>query len=157
MESCLACELTEGTADLPGGRILATERWVVEHCVGPLGVGTLIVKPVRHCIHFWELNAEEAADLGPLLRQVTATISEILQPDQVFVCLWSFAGWEAGHLHFVLQPAWSRMQEEHEHPGPCLQRDMFHANQLPPPDKVEAFATRARETIGSHDASDKHS
>lgn len=157
MEGCLACDLTEGTVDLPGGRIFATERWVVEHCIGPLGVGTLIVKPVRHCVHVWELTGEEATELGPLLRQVTATISQILQPDQVYICLWSFEGWATSHLHFVLQPVWSRMQEEHEHPGPCLQRDMFHANQLPPGDEVAVFATKAREIMRSQDASDTNS
>ena len=51
MEECLGCGLTGGKLDLPGGRIYATEHWVVEHCIGPLGVGTLIVKPLRHCHH----------------------------------------------------------------------------------------------------------
>ena len=47
---CLACRLTAGDEPLPGGRIHATEHWLVEHCIGPLGTGTLIVKPFRHCL-----------------------------------------------------------------------------------------------------------
>ena len=148
MEKCLACGLMDGTLDLPGGRIYATNHWVVEHCIGPLGVGTLIVKPFRHCLHVWELTEEESQELGPLLRQVTATIRAILRPDQVYICLWSHAGWEPGHLHFVLQPSWNDFQRDHEGPGPFLQVDMFKARVEPAREEVEAFAARAREVIG---------
>ncbi len=148
MEKCLACSLTDGTLDLPGGRIYATPHWVVEHCIGPLGVGTLIVKPLRHCVHFWELTEEESKELGPLLRQVAVTMRAILKPDQVYVCLWSHAGWKPGHLHFVLQPSWNDLQRDHQRPGPFLQVDMFEAGVQPAREEVEAFATKAREVIG---------
>lgn len=147
MEACLACELTNGGLDLPGGRVYATSHWVVEHCIGPLGVGTLIVKPFRHCVHIWELTDEESSELGPLLRRVATTIQSILKPDQIYVCLWSHAGWKPGHLHFVLQPSWNRLQREHERPGPFLQADMFEANVPPNRKEVESFATSAREVI----------
>ena len=42
VEDCLACDLTAGRQDLPGGRIHETAHWIVEHCIGPLGVGTRI-------------------------------------------------------------------------------------------------------------------
>jgi|Deesub1362A_J573_1020465.scaffolds.fasta_scaffold02434_8 diadenosine tetraphosphate (Ap4A) HIT family hydrolase len=147
MEGCLACDLTSGRLDLPGGRIYATSHWVVEHCIGPLGVGTLIVKPLRHCVHVWELTDEETRELGPLLRRVAATIWAILKPDQVYVCLWSHAGWKPGHLHFVLQPSWNHLQQEHRSPGPFLQVDMFEANVQPPCEEIKAFAAKAREVI----------
>jgi hypothetical protein len=41
MERCLACDLMDGAAELPGGRIHSTEFWVVENCIGPFGVGSL--------------------------------------------------------------------------------------------------------------------
>jgi hypothetical protein len=40
VEGCLACDLAAGRQ---GGRIHETAYWIVEHCVGPLGVGTLLV------------------------------------------------------------------------------------------------------------------
>ena len=149
MEGCLACDLTSGKHDLPGGRIYATEHWIVEHCIGPLGVGTLIVKPHRHCLHVWDLTADESAELGPLLRTVADTIRKILKPDQVYICLWSHADWVPGHIHFVVQPVWNQMREEHEHPGPCLQREMFHGSEPPAREEVETFAGKAREMIRS--------
>ena len=147
MEGCLACGLTEGTIELPGGRIYATDHWVVEHAVGPLGLGTLIVKPFRHCLHVWELMEAESRELGPLLRRVAATIHAILQPDQVYLCLWSHAGWEPGHLHFVLQPVWNAWRQKHRRPGPFLQVELFEQGVEPPRAEVEAFAGRAREVL----------
>ena len=147
MEKCLACSFTDGTLDLPGGRIYATNHWVVEHCIGPLGVGTLIVKPFRHCLHVWELTHEESRELGPLLRLVSSTIQAILKPDQVYVCLWSHAGWQPGHLHFVVQPSWNNLRKDHQRPGPFLQVDMFQRGESPLRTEVEAFADRTRELI----------
>jgi len=144
---CLGCDLTNGRNDLPGGRIFETAHWVVEHCIGPLGVGTLIVKPFRHMYNLWELTDDESDELGPLLRLVAATIRVILAPDQVYTCEWSHKGFKPGHLHFVLQPVWDAMSEKHERPGPFLQVDMFKANMKPPREEVEAFTGKARELI----------
>ena len=147
VEGCLACDLTSGKQELPGGRIYASEHWSVEHCIGPLGVGALIVKPIRHCLGVADLTAEETAELGPLLQRTTSTIKQIVQPDQVYVCLWSHAGWTPGHIHFVLQPSWDKLGQEHEKPGPFLQVDMLGRGEPPPRDEVEAFAERARQLL----------
>jgi diadenosine tetraphosphate (Ap4A) HIT family hydrolase len=149
VKGCLACDLTGGRAELPGGVIYRSEHWVLEPCIGPLPVGALILKPLRHITHLWELSAAEAAELGPLLKRASTVISTLSLPDQVYVCLWSHAGWQAGHVHFVLQPAWNSQQAEHSLPGPMLQADLFAANQAPDHDAVRAFAERAREMLSS--------
>ncbi|MHB9032556.1 MAG: HIT family protein [Anaerolineae bacterium] len=147
MEGCLACDLAAGRRELPGGTIYKTAWWVVEHTVGPLPVGTLIVKPLRHVTHIWELTNDEAAELGPLLQQMSSVIARLTLAEQVYVCLWSHAGWEPGHIHFVLQPVWRSQQAEHPLPGPLLQAELFRAN-LPPDNKqIEAFAERARRLL----------
>ena len=147
MENCLACDLTSGKLDLPGGRITATRHWVVEHCIGPLPLGTLIVKPFRHCLHVWDLTEEETEELGPLLRKVSAVIKNITNPDQVYVCLWSHAGWTPGHIHFVLQPSWNDLQNEFQRPGPYLQVDMETKNVKPSPSEIEEFAAKAKDLL----------
>jgi diadenosine tetraphosphate (Ap4A) HIT family hydrolase len=49
----------------------------VEHCVGPLGVGTLIAKPKRHVLHVAELTDREAAEMGPLLRATACAVQDL--------------------------------------------------------------------------------
>ena len=148
-EHCLACDLTTGDRPLPGGRVYATDTWVVEHCIGPLGVGTLLVKPFRHCTGVAHLTAPEAEELGPLLRAVTACVSELNQAEQVYVCLWSHAHWKPGHIHFVVQPAWRHQAGSFTAPGPTLQSEMFFANRPPDPEEVGAFCERARAFFAS--------
>jgi diadenosine tetraphosphate (Ap4A) HIT family hydrolase len=121
-----------------------TERWRVEHTVGPLGVGTLIVKPLRHVVHVAELTPEEAAGLGPLLRASTAVVTELIRLEQVYVCLWSHAGGAPGHIHFVVQPVSREAMSRFGVYGPALQVAMFQAGEELPEAEVEAFCERAR-------------
>jgi diadenosine tetraphosphate (Ap4A) HIT family hydrolase len=144
VEGCFACDLAEGRADLPGGPIYDTGRWLVEHCVGPLGVGTLIVKPRRHVVHVWELDDDEARELGPLLQRVAAVVAELTEPDQVYVGLWSHRGGRPVHIHFVVQPVTRALMDEIGDYGPHLQTVMFDRAVDPPRDEVEAFAERVR-------------
>lgn len=139
---CLACDLTAGRRPCPGGRIDETERWVVEHCVGPLGVGTLIVKPRRHVVHVADLDAEEAAELGPLLRRTAASVTAISEPEQVYVCLWSHADGVPGHIHWVVQPVEASADPRRR--GPQLQAAMFDGGELPDPAAVQELASRMR-------------
>lgn len=140
--SCLACE-----AEAPGGRIVETPGWIVEHTVGSLGLGTLIVKTRRHVLHIGDLTDEEAAELGPLLQRVAAAVAEVARPSQVYVCLWSHEHRRPGHVHFVVQPVSSELVEELDAHGPRLQAALFARGRPPDPDAAAAFAARARELL----------
>jgi diadenosine tetraphosphate (Ap4A) HIT family hydrolase len=143
LTDCWVCEMTAANG-VPGGTIHETVHWIVDHCVGPLGIGTLIVRPRRHVVHVADLDAEEAVELGPLLQQTTAVVTELVQPDQVYVTLWSHAGGEPGHIHFVVQPVPSAQMEKSERYGPYLQVEMFDAGVSPDPGAMAEFAERAR-------------
>jgi diadenosine tetraphosphate (Ap4A) HIT family hydrolase len=146
---CYACRLIEGAEPLPGERIYATQYWVVEHCTGPLGVGTLIVKPFRYCLHVGNLSQTEAQELGPLLQRVSQVIQTLTQADQVYVCLWSHAGWKPAHIRFVVQPAWHSWREAYARSGPGVQMAMFQVGNAPPCSEVEAFCHQARTRLES--------
>lgn len=141
---CYACELAAGHADLPGGRIAESAYWLMEHCTGPLGVGTLILKPKRHCLHLGDLSADESAELGSMLTLTASLIRDLKACEQVYACLWSHAQWQPGHIHFVVQPAGAAEREYSEQPGPSLQVAMFERNQMPDPGAVGEFCDRAR-------------
>ena len=148
IEGCRACDLAEGRVELPGGRIHETDQWLVEHCVGPLGVGTLIVKPRRHVVHVAELNENEAAELGPLLQRTAAIVAALASPDQVYVCLWSHQGGVPVHIHFVVQPVTTE-QRNRLGGGARLQASMFDTDEMPARDAVEAFSEQARSAFAA--------
>jgi LmbE family N-acetylglucosaminyl deacetylase/diadenosine tetraphosphate (Ap4A) HIT family hydrolase len=131
VHGCLACDLAAGREPLPGGLIHETGGWLIEHCTGPLGVGTLIIKPRRHAQRFADLTPEEYEAFGRTVWLATAALRELLAPDQTYVCQWAHAGWKPGHIHFVVQPARNSDREKHALPGPFLQAEMFAANETP--------------------------
>jgi diadenosine tetraphosphate (Ap4A) HIT family hydrolase len=146
---CLACELIEQPDQVPGGRIATLGAWVVEHCVGPLGVGTVVVKPRRHVIHLADLDPVEVAELGPVLarvaRAVTVASSEAGDPPgQVYACLWSHAQRAPGHIHFVVQPVGEAVMTHYDAHGPGLQVRMFNADEPMDPASMAAAAERIR-------------
>lgn len=141
---CLACELADGRRPLPGGTIFATDRWLVEHSVGPLGLGCLIVKPKRHVTSVADLEPDEAAEVGPLLGRTSSVARELVNAEQVYVCLWSHAGGVPGHIHFVVQPVTSDQVKSFGCYGPSLQVAMFEAGTVPGAEEVGRLADRAR-------------
>ena len=149
VEGCLACDLLAGRVPLPGGVIHQTEHWIVEHCVGPLGIGTLAVKPKRHVTRVSELTVEEAGELGPLITRTATVVDRLIAADQVYVCLWSHDQGEPGHIHFVVQPVTREMFEAEGFHGPALQVAMFGRGEAPEEDDVTAFADAAREAFAA--------
>ncbi len=91
-----------------------------------------------------ELGEREARELGPLLRNAAAIIDELLAPEQVYVSLWSHAGGEPVHIHYVVQPINASLMRQYNLHGPWLQAAMFDQGELPAADEVERFAERAR-------------
>jgi diadenosine tetraphosphate (Ap4A) HIT family hydrolase len=144
MDDCLACDLTNGRQPLPGGQIYRSRYWLVEHCVGPLGLGTLIVKPERHVTAVADLTSAEASELGPLLQQVSAIAAGLVEAEQTYNCLWSHAGGRPVHIHYVVQPVTRQQMQDHDAYGPALQMAMFNAGDAPSPADIEEVADRAR-------------
>jgi diadenosine tetraphosphate (Ap4A) HIT family hydrolase len=149
---CLACDLSSGRLPLPGGLIHETEAWRVEHCVGPLGLGTFVVKPKRHVTRVAELTEPEARELGPLLQRSAAVLDDLLAPEQVYVCLWSHAGGEPARVHYVVQPVTREQIARHGAHGPWLQATMFTSDVPPSATAREKFAGRARAAFGERSA-----
>lgn len=143
---CLACDLAAGVRPLPGGLIHRDGGWLVEHCVGPLGVGTLVVKPARHVTSVAELETDEAEQMGRLLRDTADVVSRLSNPAQVYVSMWSHDRGEPGHVHFVVQPI-DHAAIDRFGRGPDLQAAMFAANELPNVVAVAEYAQRAREAF----------
>lgn len=77
---CLGCDLLTGRRQLPGGVLHETAAWVVNHVVGPMNLGTLIVGPREHVVAIAELDEPAAAELGPLLRDTARVVERAQAP-----------------------------------------------------------------------------
>jgi diadenosine tetraphosphate (Ap4A) HIT family hydrolase len=118
--------------------------WLVEHCIGPLGLGTLIVKPERHVTSVADLSEAEALELGPLLRRASQVVRDLIPAQQVYNCLWSHAGGAPVHIHYVVQPVTADQMALYGAHGPALQVAMFTHGDAPNADDVQRFADSAR-------------
>lgn len=145
VDGCIACDLAEGRVPLPGGVIHETPHWLVEHCVGPLGIGTLIVKPKRHVVRVSELSRAEADELGGVLRAAAAAVDALSHPEQTYVTLWSHSDAVPGHIHWVVQPVTRDLMTRYGLHGPRLQVAMFADEPAPDPAAVEVVAAKLRE------------
>jgi diadenosine tetraphosphate (Ap4A) HIT family hydrolase len=117
--------------------------------VGPLGLGTLIVKPARHVTAVAGLSDDEAAELGPLLRRAAKVAGQVASAEQTYNCLWSHAGGVPGHIHYVVQPVTAQQMAEFGAYGPSLQVAMFAHGEHPKDSEIELVAERARRAFAS--------
>lgn len=118
--------------------------WWVDHCVGPLGIGTLVVRPKRHVTRVGELTDAEAVEVGSLLRDAPHVVDELVGPEQVYVWLYSHGGGVPVHIHYVVQAATREAMDELGEYGPQLTVAMFERNIAPDPERMADFANRAR-------------
>jgi len=146
--TCLSCDLIAGVRPLAGGIVTETKRWVVNHCLGPLGLGTLVAVPKRHVVSVAELNDEEAGELGPLLKRIASILTALTTPEQVYVCLWSHGRSEGKHLHWIIQPVRTETVQRYDGlRSEALQAAMFEAGEYPEDSAIEAFCAQARLTL----------
>lgn len=98
--------MNSGVEPAPGGKIYEDARWVADHGVSRLVRGYVVLKPRRHVHELADLQPEESASLGPVLRKLLAAMRAALQPERIYVC--SFAE-TVHHLHFHLLPRYGDM------------------------------------------------
>jgi diadenosine tetraphosphate (Ap4A) HIT family hydrolase/ubiquinone/menaquinone biosynthesis C-methylase UbiE len=109
--SCLSCS-AEGKADLPPReRVYLGPRWRVAHAFWTALPGWLVVLPRRHVVALDELTEAEAADLGPLLRAVTAALRQVTGCEKTYVSLFAEAEGFA-HVHFHVIPRHASLEPE---------------------------------------------
>ena len=90
-------------ADMPArDRIYVGLRWRVAHAFGTSLPGWLVVLPRRHVTALDELTPSEAADLGPLLREMTSALRRATQCEKTYVALFAEAeGFSHVHFHVI--------------------------------------------------------
>ncbi|TVQ13268.1 MAG: diadenosine tetraphosphate hydrolase [Leptolyngbya sp. DLM2.Bin27] len=136
---CLACQILTGAQPVPGGTIAENPWWVADHCVGPYGLGSVVLKPRAHRENLWELSVAESASLGPFLQQLSEAIALAMEAERVYVSLW--VDQPPYHVHFVLQPRYPDGHNPHELGLKGLELQVFRT--LSPPPSEAEMATAA--------------
>jgi diadenosine tetraphosphate (Ap4A) HIT family hydrolase len=145
---CLGCDLLTGRRDLPGGVIHETASWMVNHVVGPMSLGTLIVGPRDHVTAVADLDDRAAAELGPVLRGTARVVQALCQPEQTYVCLWSHGAGMRKHLHFAVQPVTAELVARYGGlRSEQLQARMMACTDEPDVADVERFCQQARQVF----------
>jgi ATP adenylyltransferase len=146
MVGCLGCDLLAGRRDLPGGIVYETASWVVNHVVGPMNLGTLMVGPREHIVAVADLDDTAAAELGPVLRDTARVVEALCQPEQTYVCLWSHGAGVRKHLHTAVQPVTAAVMARYGGlRSEQLQARMLAGDGEPDIADVERFCDQARE------------
>ncbi|MFI5734264.1 HIT family protein [Kribbella sp. NPDC051587] len=146
VEGCLGCDVVSCRLPVPGGILHQTDSWVVNHVVGPMNLGTLVLSPRDHVIAVAELTIEAANELGPLLRRTAQVVEAILKPEQTYVSSWAHGDNGRKHLHIVVQPVTSAVVAQYGgERSEQLQALMLRSGNELDRSEVEQFCTRAAE------------
>lgn len=103
MENCFICRKHAGQeASPPGGYIHEDEYWMVCHAPGKLGpLGTLFVEAKRHFLDYAEMNDDESASFGVVMRRVYAALRQHTDAERIY----QFTSMDGvAHFHSWLVP-----------------------------------------------------
>jgi diadenosine tetraphosphate (Ap4A) HIT family hydrolase len=118
---------------------------VVNHVVGSMNLGTLIVSPRDHIVALADLGDAAAAELGPVLRDTARVVEALCRPEQTYVCLWSHGADARKHLHFAVQPVTADVRARYGGVrSERLQAQMLASGDEPDVADVKRFCEQAR-------------
>lgn len=117
--ACLTCDLLRrrdrGEAPL-WDNIYRTKYWDVVHSYNTSLPGWLVLVARRHVEAIDELTAEEAAELGLLLRETSAALRAVTGCAKSYVVQFAEAA-EHPHVHFHIIPRMGGLPAERRGPG----------------------------------------
>lgn len=140
VEGCLACDALAGRVEIPGGTIAESEHWHADHCIGPFGVGAVVVKTKAHVGDLWRLPDAAVDELGPFLRRVSGAVVDGLGAERAYLAMWVDA--PPLHVHVVVYPRWP------DEPDKALDLQLRRRGEGPPPPaEAAAAAQRLRDFL----------
>ena len=118
MAECHTCELTarrdKGEAPL-WDNIFRTQYWDLVHSYNTSLPGWLVLVARRHLAAIDEMSAAEAAELGLLLQQVSASLKQVTGCQKTYVMQFAEHP-QHPHVHFHVVPRLNEQPETHRGP-----------------------------------------
>lgn len=114
--NCLSCRQTAASG-LPAREcVIRAKNWRVAHAFDSNLAGWLVLVTTRHVTALDQLSADEAVELGPLLRDLSAALRAVVGCSKTYVML--FAEAEGfSHLHFHVVPRMPDQPDDQRGPG----------------------------------------
>ncbi|WP_152364398.1 HIT family protein [Microlunatus speluncae] len=113
---CFPCTNT-AAATLPDReQVIRTEHWRVAHAFNAALPGWLVLLPTRHVLSYADLSEEAAAELGPLLLELSRALPRLVDCVKTYQMLFAEAEGFA-HLHVHLVPRPRQLAAELRGPG----------------------------------------
>jgi diadenosine tetraphosphate (Ap4A) HIT family hydrolase len=110
-KNCYSC-IEAAAVDLPPrSRVLRTDHWRVVHTFEGGLPGWLVALPVRHVTRICELDRDEAAELGPLIVDLSTVLEAELDCVKTYVMQFAEAP-GFGHVHFHVVPRMADLAAE---------------------------------------------
>lgn len=133
---CYACE--QSTADAPfRERFVRQGGWRVAHDFNSSLEGWLILAPLRHVKSLDELTADEAVELGSLLRGASIALKSVTGCQKTYAMLFAEAEGFA-HLHVHVVPRMDDQPDDRK--GPAVFGYLTDGQALPPERRDEIAA-----------------
>lgn len=99
---CFNCDLQQSADPPPRDRVLSSAHWWVGHAFNVTQPGWLVLVPTRHVTAMAELSDAEAAELGPLIRDLSRALATVTGCVKTYQMQFSEAeGYEHLHVHLV--------------------------------------------------------
>ena len=118
MSECRTCELVrrrdEGNAP-PWDRIRRTPNWDIVHAFGTSVEGWIVLVVRRHITAVADMTADESAELGPLVKEVSRAVQRVVDCDKTYVVQFA-EHQDHPHVHVHVIPRARDLP--HEHQGP---------------------------------------
>jgi diadenosine tetraphosphate (Ap4A) HIT family hydrolase len=131
-------------------RIVRTEHWDVVHAFGTSLEGWLVLVVRRHITAVADLTDAEAAELGPLIKRVSAAVQDVVDCDKTYVVQFAEAA-QHPHVHVHVIPRSRDLPDEHQ--GPRVFSLLgVPDDQAVPEARMDEIAAQIAARLGSIDA-----
>ena len=153
MAECHTCELTarrdKGEAPL-WDNIFRTQYWDLVHSYNTSLPGWLVLVARRHLAAIDEMSQAEAAELGVLLQQVSASLKQVTGCQKTYVMQFAEHP-QHPHVHFHVVPRLNEQPETHR--GPRVMKYLqVTEDEYVTEDVMNALSTQIRQTLLALDA-----
>jgi diadenosine tetraphosphate (Ap4A) HIT family hydrolase len=145
MEACYVCQRNAAQDRRPWEQVCRTDRWRLTLAFDTSLPGWLVLVPGRHVEGLHQLDDDEAAEMGRLLRRASAALVEVTGCERTYVML--FAEKDGfSHLHLHLVPRHEDLPVEHRGPAIFAYLGVPDAQQLPEQGR-DLLAAELREAL----------